>query len=308
MGGGDYFTPESPPNYRTDGIRIATFNGEFLFDGEGDEGGADFPWKSNLEAARAHRNEVAAVIRTLDADIIVVPETETLGVLEMMISESLSDLGYSAYLVPGMDSFTRQNVGLLSRIPIEATGRTNELLPVGITDQLYGVSKNLWAHLEIDGIPTTLIGVHFLARPDDIEREDRREVQAEVIRRLIEQETAAGRAIIAIGDFNDFDNEILDARASRPISDVMETIKSAGPSPDDDLINVLADVPQRDRYTSFYDRNENARIEQGEFSAIDHILLSPVLYRKVREVHFVHSFDPREVSDHFPIVVTLATN
>lgn len=245
------------------------------------------------------------MIRQLDADIVLIAETETKGVLEMMIAESLSGLGYTAYLVEGRDSFTRQNVGLLSRLPVEDVGRTSELLPVGLSDQLYGVSKNIWAHMTIAGMPTTLIGVHFLARPDDIEREDRREVQAEIIRRLVAKEIELGRAVIVLGDLNDFDDQILDVRGSRPITDVLERIKSAGPSEEDDLINVLSDVPQRERYTSFFDRDEDARIDPGEFSAIDHILLSPELYRKVREVHFVHSHDPRQVSDHFPVVVTL---
>ena len=303
--GPEAFAPSGPPQYRTEGIRIATFNGEFLFDGEGEEGGADFPWKSNPVAARAHRDLVAGVIRQLDADIVVITETETKGVLEMMIAESLSGLGYTAYLVEGRDTFTRQNVGLLSRLPIEDVGRTSELLPVGLTDRLYGVSKNIWAHLTIAGVPATLIGVHFLARPDDIERKPRREVQAEVIRRLVAQEAEAGRAVIALGDFNDFDDATLDIRGSRPITDVLERIKSAGPGADDDLINVLDDVPQRERFTSFYDRNDDGRIDPGEFSAIDHILLSPELYRRLREVHFVHAHDPRLVSDHFPVIVTL---
>lgn len=303
----DFFVPTGPPQYRTEGIRIATFNGEFLFDGAGDEGGADFPWKSDPAAARTHRDAVAGVIRRLDADIILVTETETKGVLDAMIAESLSGLGYTAYLVDGRDTFTRQNVGLLSRLPIDDIGRTDELVTVGLTDQLYGVSKNIWAHLTIAGVPTTLIGVHFLARPDDIERKPRREVQAEVIRRLVERETLAGRAVIALGDFNDFDDATLDIRGSRSITDVLERIKMAGPSEDDDLVNVLKEVAQHQRFTAFYDRNDDDRIDRGEFSAIDHILLSPELYRRVREVHFVHSHDPRLVSDHFPIVVTLAS-
>ena len=35
------FEVEAPPVWSADGIRIATFNGEFLFDGEGDEGAED---------------------------------------------------------------------------------------------------------------------------------------------------------------------------------------------------------------------------------------------------------------------------
>ena len=299
------FVVEGPPVWEAEGTRIATFNGEFLFDGEGDEGEATFPWKGNPVAARAHRQTVGDVIRMLDADVVVIPETENLRTLELLIEESLADLGYTATLVDGRDTFTGQDVGLLSRIPVEAAGRTDERVPVGLTDQTYGVSKNLWARLTIDGQPVTLVGVHFLARPDDLERRDRREAQAEAIRRLVAREAAEGREVIVLGDFNDFDDATLDRAGSRPITDVLATIKAAGPSPADDLVNVLRDVPQAQRFTSFYDRNRNDQFDAGEFSAIDHVLLSPGLYRRVRDVRFVHAHDPRETSDHFPIVVTL---
>lgn len=299
------FAVEAPPVWETDGTRIATFNGEFLFDGEGDEGEATFPWKGDPEAARAHRQAVGDVIRQLDADVVVIPETENLRALELLIEEALPDLGYTATLVDGRDTFTGQDVGLLSRIPVEAAGRTDERVPVGLTDQTYGVSKNIWARLTIDGQPVTLVGVHFLARPDDLERRDRREAQAEAIRRLVAREVAEGREVIVLGDFNDFDEATLDRNGSRPITDVLATVKAAGPGDDDDLVNVLRDVPQAQRFTSFYDRNRNEQFDPGEFSAIDHVLLSPGLYRRVRDVRYVHAHDPRETSDHFPIVVTL---
>lgn len=301
------FAVEAPPTWDVDGLRVATFNGEFLFDGAGDEGEATFPWKGDPAAARAHRDAVAAVVRSLDADLVLIPETENLETLQAMADESLADLGYEAVLVDGRDSFTGQDVGLLSRLPVEEAGRTDERVPVGVTDRLYGVSKNLWARVRLpDGTPVTVVGVHFLARPDAADRRDRRNAQAEVIRRLVAAELAAGREVIALGDFNDFDDAVLDRRGSVPISDVMATVKAAGPGPEDNLVNVLGDVAQAERFTSFYDRNANGAFEPGEFSAIDHVLLSPALYRRVLDVRFVHAHDPREVSDHFPIVVTLA--
>ncbi len=313
--GGEEASGAPPPfrvvetvDWRTDGVRIASFNGEFLFDGVGEEGDdvISFPWKGDPAKSRAHRDAIAKSIRALDADIVVMPETENVDVLEMMIEESLSDLGYSAYLVPGQDTFTGQNIGLLSTIPVDEVGRTNVRLPVGVSDQLYGVSKNMWARLTIAGTPTTIIGVHFLARPLDAERAPRRETQAEVIRQFIEAEMAAGREVIALGDFNDFDDATLDRAGSIPVTDVMARIKRAGPSPDDDLRNVMAEVSQAERFTSLYDRNRNDVIEEGELSAIDHILLSPGLYARLREVRFAPVHDPREVSDHFPLAVTLA--
>ncbi|MEL6614908.1 MAG: endonuclease/exonuclease/phosphatase family protein, partial [Bacteroidota bacterium] len=294
--------------WRTDGVRIATFNGEFLFDGVGNEGDdvISFPWKGDPAKARAHRDDIAASIRAIDADVVLIPESENLEVLEMMIEESLSDLGYRAYLVEGQDSFTGQDVGLISRVAVENIGRTNLRLPVGVSDQTYGVSKNMWARMTIGGTPTTIIGLHFLARPLDPERAPRREAQAEVIRQLLVAEMAQGREVIVLGDFNDFDDATLDRAGSVPVTDVMARIKGAGPGPEDDLRNVLADVPQAERFTALYDRNRNDVIEEGELSAIDHILLSPGLYSRLREVRFAPVHDPREVSDHFPVVVTLA--
>ena len=300
------FAVQDPPVWTADGIRIATFNGEFLFDGEGNEGQATFPWKGDPDAARAHRAAVGAVIRQLDSDLVLVTEAENLGVLQMMADEVLGDLGYTPVLVDGRDTFTGQDVGLLTRLPVEAAGRTDDRVPVGVSDQLYGVSKNLWVRTALpDGTPVTVIGVHFLARPDAVDRRDRRQAQAEVIRRLVEAEGAAGRELIVLGDFNDFDDAVPDRRSSRPITDVMATVKRAGPGDADDLVNVLGDVDQAQRFTSFYDRDGDDQFDAGEFSAIDHVLLSPALYRRVVDVRYVHSFDPREVSDHFPIVVTL---
>ncbi|MDX1531195.1 MAG: endonuclease/exonuclease/phosphatase family protein, partial [Rhodothermales bacterium] len=231
------------------GLRIATLNAEFLFDGLGSEGQASFPWQGDPAAARVHRDSLARVIRLLDADVLMLQEVENREALQMLIDESLSDLGYEAHFVQGKDTFTGQDVALLSRVPVEEVGRTDERAPVGTSRQDYGVSKNMWARLSLDGVPTTLIGVHFLARPDDLERRPRREAQAEVIRRLVEQEHAAGRAVAVLGDFNDFDPDVPDRAGSAPITDVLEIVKEAGPGPEDDLRSVLGEVPQEKRYT-----------------------------------------------------------
>ena len=300
------FAIEAPPVWTVPGVRIASFNGEFLFDGEGDEGQADFPWKGDAEKSRAHRDAVGAVVRSLDADVVVIPETENLNALELLNAESLAGMGYTAYLVDGQDSFTGQDVGLLSRVPVDTLGRTDDRVPVGITDAQYGVSKNIFARMTLAGMPTTVIGIHFLAQPDNAERAPRREAQAEVIRRLVAREEGLGRQVIVMGDYNDVDATIPDRRGSQAITSVLATIASAGDGPADDLTSVMGDVPQAMRFTSLYDRNNDGQIGPDDLSAIDHILLSPALYARVRDVRYVHSHNPFTVSDHFPVVVTLA--
>ena len=153
--------------------------------------------------------------------------------------------------------------------------------------------------------PLTLIGVHFLARPDDPARKPKREAQAEVIRRLVVAEQQAGRAPVVLGDLNDFDAQVLDIAATRPLTDVLQTIKRAGPGPADNLHSVMAKMPQRQRYTAFHDRNQNDTMDgPAELSALDHILLSPLLYRRLRDVRDMHRPDPVRGPDHFPIAAT----
>ncbi len=302
------FVPDAPPVFRTTGIRLATLNTEFMFDGVGSEGQATFPHKGDSIKARAHRDNIGRILRWLDADVVMLQEVENEEVVQMLVDESLADLGYRVYFVQGKDSFTGQDVALISKIPVDEVGRTDERAPVEGTADTYGVSKNMWARLTLGGTPTTLIGVHFLSRPDDTSRKPTRQAQAEVVRRLVVQEMAAGRAVAVMGDLNDFDGATPDRYGSQPITDVLARIKRAGDGDEDDLKNVIAEVAQVKRFTSFYDRNDNERVDEGEFSAIDHILLSPALYRKLREVHYVHAHHPAIVTDHFPIVVTLAPN
>ncbi len=300
------FTPEPPPTFRAQGVRIAALNAEFMFDGVDNEGQATFPHKGDPQKARQHRDRIGRIVRMLDADVVMLAEVENAEAAQMLVDESLAGLGYTVYFVQGKDTFTGQDMALLSRVPVEATGRTDERAPIEGGNETYGVSKNLWARLSLGGVPTTVIGVHFLSRPDDASRKPSREAQAEVIRRLVVEEMAAGRAVVVLGDFNDFDDATPDRYGSQPITDVLARIKRAGDGPDDDLRNVLGEVAQAQRYTSFYDRNSNGRVDEGEFSAIDHLLLSPALYRRLREVHYVHAHDPTVATDHFPIVVTLS--
>ena len=154
----------------------------------------------------------------------------------------------------------------------------------------------------------SLIGLHFLARPTDPGRKQRRELQAEVIRELVAYEVGLGRKAIVLGDFNDFDGSIPDIAGSQPISDVIARIKEAGQGPNDNLRNLLGEVPQIKRFTAHWDRNGDGRIEASELSAIDHVLDSPELYSRIREVRYVHSHDPMTVTDHFPIVFSIANS
>jgi endonuclease/exonuclease/phosphatase family metal-dependent hydrolase len=289
-------------------LRLATLNAEFLFDGEGSDGRVDFARSGDPQAARAYLRRVARLLARLEADAIMLQEVENANVLRRLArTEPLAGMRYRAHFVQGADHFTGQDVGLLARVPVTQTGRTDERARVGDSGEDYGVSKNLYARLRWQGTPLTLIGVHFLARPDDASREAKREAQAAVIRRLVAREQQAGRVPVVLGDFNDFDAATPDVAAHQPITDVLQTVKRAGPGPGDDLHSVMPRVSQNDRYTAFYDRDADDAVDgPSELSALDHILVGPALMPHLKAVRYVHGHDPARGPDHFPIVATFA--
>ena len=289
-------------------LTLATFNTRFLFDGRPPEGEAGFPWKNDPAAAREHLRDIAEVVRGVNADLVHLSEVENLETLERRILE-IGDPTYRAFLIPGRDTFTRQNVGLLSRIDLDAPLLRSDLETTGPRGGVaHGVSKNYAAWITAGDLPLTLVGLHLLAFPDDPARALRREAQAEVVRQLAADEgTHKRRFPIVLGDFNDFDAELQDPSGQIPITQVLEIVKEVDlDCPSDDLMNPAGLLPPAERYTAFFDRNHNG-LDDGlqERSLTDHLLLPLALAPAIVAVEVFPDHDPMGCSDHFPLKVTL---
>lgn len=289
-------------------LKVATFNAEFLWDGRPPEDGSDsrFPWKGSPDKAEAHMAAIAEVVRALDADVLNLAEVENLAALELFNQRFLEGMGYRAYLADGADTATGQDMGLLTRIDLDTFGRDPR--PGHSGGAKKAVSKHYVATLQASGRKIGLVGLHLIAMPADPRRKDDREAQADAIRRMARELAGQGRQVIVLGDFNDLDGETLDARSERPISRVLQMIRGMDPAiPQDDLENAAARLPQERRYTTHADRNGNNRVDRGELSMIDHILLSPALAARLAKVEIRQTAneDLLRVSDHFPVMVTL---
>jgi endonuclease/exonuclease/phosphatase family metal-dependent hydrolase len=290
-------------------LSLATFNARFLFDGVQPEGEAPFPWKGDATKARAHLRDIAAILRRVDADIVHLSEVEDLATLKRLLLE-LGDPTYRAHLVPGKDTFTRQNVGLITRIdPERPLERTDEWAVSPAGGPREGVPKNYGAELAIGELRLFLIGAHLLAIPDDLARAPRREGQAEALRRFAEERgTRRGRFTVILGDLNDFDPEVPDAAGSVPITQVLPLLRGvAANEVGDDLMNPALLLPEAERFTGFFDRDADG-IDDGavERSLTDHILLPRALANAIAAVEVLDDHDPFGPSDHFPLKVTLA--
>lgn len=296
---------------------IMSFNAEFLWDGVDPEEGnpqVQFDWKGDQTEAEDHMRKVAEVIIRANPDIINMVEVENLQALTTFNDKFLAGRGYKPYLINGTDTFTGQDVGLLTRIdpdsPLERDDRPGRSGSV-----TKSVSKNYFAKLTVNGTKIALIGLHFLAIPSSQSRRLEREAQADAMKNLAVELAGQGFQLVMLGDFNDYDGHFnsttqeddRDHINSTPISNVLKIARGLNPTTDtDDLINACRFVPKPIRFTSFFDSNNNEVIDgANEFTSIDHVLLSKGLAAKVSTVDMPHDHDPRFVSDHFPVVVHL---
>lgn len=280
--------------YSGDQLVLMAWNAEFLWDGVApEEGEIDFPWRGSPAKAAKHMADVAEVVRAHDPDILHLAEVENLSALETFNEKFLAASGYRAYLVPGTDTATGQDVGLLSRIELDSIARDPRKGRSGKRSK--SVSKHYVATLRVGDLRLGLVGLHLLARPTRQSRKADREAQADAIRRMARDLVDRGHSVIVWGDFNDFDGQTLDRSGNRPITRVLEWIRDLDPDdPHDDLINVAGHLPREARYTHGRD-------------AIDHVLLSPDLAERLVEVEIPHDHDPHAITSHYPIVVHLRT-
>lgn len=292
-------------------LRLIQYNVEWLFIdyyASADCPGNGCPWKT-ISDAENHLEYVAKIVKTLNPDIINFCEVEGCDELNFLIS-NISDSSYKAYLKKGSDTSTGQNVGQITRIdPLKTLYRTEERYSYPIDGSncgykgtgTYGVSKHYITEYKINKYYIAFIGIHLLAYPTDPERCAEREAQAMVIKTIIEKYISINYEIILLGDMNDYDGIILDTNNNKPISKVLEILKT-----NNILYSVGENITKSDRYSDWYDKNNDCKSSSNEFSMIDHILVSYNLLQHISNVFSYHDYDEycnTYNSDHYPIIV-----
>ena len=302
-----------PPQVRSNSLRLMQYNVEWLFldyyknmDCPGD----GCTWHNKTEAID-HMNYVAAIINKFVPDIINLCEVE--GINEVNALGALLSPEYTGYLIPGTDTATGQNVGLLSNIPPVAPltrSTATRAYPVagsacGIDESQGGhasVSKHSVALFDWNGIRAAVISVHLIAYPTDPERCAKREAQALVIADLVEQHIADGYEVVVMGDFNDYDGDVIDENDSHPTSNVLATVKG------NVLTNVAYKIPQQYRGTNWWDKNGVCEATGNEFVMIDHVLVTAGLLDRVESVGVYQGYTEycgKMNSDHYPVIVNI---
>lgn len=309
-------------------LRIVTLNVE-IFHAPGVRVGQ--LQKYRWDVARNKQFEsVASIIEALNPDIFNLVEVTSREGVELLVKilheKGLTD--YRGYHIDSNDTFSGMDVGLISKIapdPVEGklirtlyspkddptwresysfTGRSGN--PMRLSASL---SRNSCYLLTIDGYKLGFLGLHLKSNPSDPWSNARRSAQSKVVQRAIRQELVGrGYLPIVLGDLNDYDPDVPDRDEERdPVTTVLRDIKDFDPEqPGPELVNVAERIQrQADRYTSFWDRNENRVPDPYDvFTMIDHILLPKELMPHVTRVFIFQNIGP-ETSDHKAVVVDL---
>ena len=304
-----------PEPVEKDTVIIGTYNTEFLFDGVNDPRPQNI-WQ-NAQAAEDHMEDIAGVIRRNAPDILALQEVEDADIL-MDLAESIRDPVYTPHFVQGRDTATGQDVGLLTQTDlVRNMTRTNcrsGPVPGSVCGSSYsntrGISKNMIALFDscLFGQKFALIVVHLYAFVSNPTRCVWRENQARVIQDVVQQLMAAEFEVVITGDLNDYSDLHEDVQSSEPISRVLSMLRDPDGDGNDELDNVMEFLPMRERYTSWWDQNEND-IYEGvtETTQIDHLLMTKGLSRRIQRVWVDHEANPEIVSDHWPLFVELET-
>lgn len=260
--------------------------------------------------------KVAGVVAELDADIVNLNEVEDCNVLHDLLELLPFNHGYKFYMVQGEDGATGQNPAILTRIdpdmnlihsntrldfPVEGTKCSANIFgSTGCTKHyLTRFRPKNEAGIEA---PFLLSGFHFLSRPLDKLRCARREAQATIIAELVYNYQKEDDRVILAGDLNDYDSETPGPNGERSISGVVSILNTRL-----GLVNAAQTVPRRERYSCWFDKDQNCRDDgQQEHTLIDHVLVSREW--EVRDAKFHHNYKvscQERVSDHWPFKVTL---
>ncbi len=300
-------------------LRLVQYNVEWLFIDYYSPmncPGTGCTWVNQSEA-NTHMDYVANVVNKLNPDIINFCEVE--GCDELNILKDKLDGSYVPYLKKGTDTSTGQNVGMLTRVDPNVNLYRTEIkynypLPnsncgyTGATSST-GVSKHYITEFRFNNYNIALISAHLIAIPTDSSRCAQREGQASILQSVIYDYINDGYEVIMMGDFNDYDAEILDINNNKPTSNVLDILKgykgdAAGRY---QLYSVAEEIVQNQRYSDWWDSDNNCNtLSQKDFSMIDHILVTDAIRKNIANVFIYHGYDEycgKYNSDHYPVVI-----
>ena len=117
--------------------------------------------------------------------------------------------------------------------------------------------------------------------------------------------------VIMIGDFNDYDAEIMDINNNKPTSQVLDILKGIrGVNAGKYLLQSVGEnIIQEERYSDWWDSDNNCESSSiHDYSVIDHILVTDLIKKHINNTFMYHGYQEfcgKYDSDHYPVVIDL---
>ena len=148
-----------------------------------------------------------------------------------------------------------------------------------------------------------------MAIPTDPPRCAQREAQAMVLQQVIYSYIEKDYEVIMLGDFNDYDGEVLDLNDNKPLSQVLDILKGkTGDYADKyELSSVAETIVQEERFSDWWDSDNNCDTSSNkDYSMIDHILVTENIKKYISNTTIYHGYDEycgTYNSDHYPVIL-----
>lgn len=299
-------------------ITVATWNAKWFFDDDRSDNQSELARKMSAPSRADYElklNGLADGIGKLKPTVIVLQEVENKKVVEELAQriKERHQITYHVGFVQGFDSFTEQDVAILSQSGFLAVRRLRLPTPMQRDRETY---KDLSKHLVADlvwgtgrqQVRLTVMTVHLVSSTGETERVK----QARVIHFWMRDRIKAGDNILVLGDFN-CDIKPEDAKAKDSCVGWARGLHT--PETDDDLTDLNENLPPDQRETHI------SRKPLDRILASAPLLKSgkgPLVFDQIRTYRelavrgkpdfgdnpYATPPDERDVSDHYPLVAT----
>lgn len=279
-------------------VTVMTYNVENMFDVfddpyTGDEG-TDIKRRDEIE-------QIAAAIRSADADIVVFQELENEYLLQGMVQTFLADQGYAYIAAQRTNSGRGINLGVISRYPITrlTSHRFRTLTHPDAPGQTWRFARDaMQITLEVEGETVHIFNLHLKSnssRAGDENSKLMRTAEAIMVKSLIRSLLADDPEayVLAMGDFNS--NYWVDPRQQRDWP-ATAYLREAEPDGGHIMIDAHEGMTHEERVTIPGD-------DRYPPATFDYVYASPALAERLVEGSAFIINDPELVggSDHYPV-------
>ncbi|RMF44297.1 MAG: hypothetical protein D6753_02960, partial [Planctomycetota bacterium] len=191
-----------------DRLSILSWNVEWMFDHDTRDNASRLSREQSAPSQaywEAKLRGVADVIAASRAHIVALQEIEGVQTLRDLQDEidDRHGIHYRFAFIPGTDTATEQDVGLLVRSAsgLVAYCRHEQSYAMFSSREYYNLSKHIVAHFRWSNVaaPLVLLNLHLRATP---EAEEIREKQIKLARRWMQPYLESGADVLIVGDFN----------------------------------------------------------------------------------------------------------